>query len=331
YLFTWDKFEEIQAITYKDINNIPGLKFNEGGHFDEKMGYQRLPKELFFLDGNVHISKHKRFAPLAVHIHDFVEINYMYSGKCTQSINGQKIELTEGDFCILDRDVPHSLEILGNNDILVNILLDNETLDSLFIYQLQKSRSLISEFLLKAFTEGSKHNQFIVLHTEKNDHIHSLVQSMFCEFLDKKDNYQEIIQLQNQLLIYQLTRLLMDEIKIEEELGASSRLKEIFEYIDDNYQQLSLTDLAKTFNYNATYLSSLLKNTIGKNFQELILEKKMITAENLLRKSHLSIEAITFEVGFKSTSYFYRQFKKKYGKTPLQYRRINNNEFNTKE
>ncbi|MCC3378225.1 AraC family ligand binding domain-containing protein [Paenibacillus farraposensis] len=70
------------------------------------------------------LSKHHRFADMPLHNHDFIEMNYMYSGKCRQMIDGKEIGLEQGQICIIDTHVPHSIYALGENDILVNLHIE---------------------------------------------------------------------------------------------------------------------------------------------------------------------------------------------------------------
>lgn len=79
-----------------------------------------------FQQGNIHISKHRRYAEVPEHTHDFVEINYMYSGTCLQIINGERIEMEESDVVIIDKEATQRIEYTGQEDILINILLKEE-------------------------------------------------------------------------------------------------------------------------------------------------------------------------------------------------------------
>ncbi|HFU5461232.1 TPA: AraC family ligand binding domain-containing protein, partial [Enterococcus faecium] len=71
-----------------------------------------------FQQGNIHISKHRRYAEVPEHTHDFVEINYMYSGTCLQIINGERIEMEESDVVIIDKEATQRIEYTGQEDIL---------------------------------------------------------------------------------------------------------------------------------------------------------------------------------------------------------------------
>ena len=57
-------------------------------------------KEL--LHNTVTILRNERFAAVPPHIHDFIEINYMYSGSCEQIIDGKKSLLKKGQMTLID-------------------------------------------------------------------------------------------------------------------------------------------------------------------------------------------------------------------------------------
>lgn len=52
-------------------------------------------------------------------------------------------------------------------------------------------------------------------------------------------------------------------------------------------------------------------------------KKKISDGGFLLCDTELSIEEIALDVGYENQSYFFRQFKKRYGMTPHKYRKEN--------
>ena len=72
--------------------------------------------------GNLAFNKQTRFGMVPLHRHNYIEMNYVYSGTCVQEINGQTVEMYTGDVTILDRDVVHRVLPTGENDILLNCL-----------------------------------------------------------------------------------------------------------------------------------------------------------------------------------------------------------------
>ncbi|MGT2801799.1 AraC family transcriptional regulator [Streptococcus henryi] len=323
YLHHINIFEKKQRETGISQNDIPILDSSKKdySYIDPVLNIVRFPKSVFFTQGNnIYISRHNRFAPMIEHIHDFIEMTYVYSGQCTQNINGKKIKLHQGSFCVLDRDVPHSIEALGEEDILINILINEETFSSLFLLKLQNTTNLLANFLADAFNQEAKHNQFIIFEAKESSLIHNQIQLMLCEYWSYKAQGNEFLSHYLELILMELMRIYSQETY---RLNSTNHFNyaKILNYIDQHYQDLKLEKLAKEFGYNSNYLSNKLKRSTGKNFQEILLEKRLLIACDLLSNTNLSLEEVSFESGFNSSSYFFRQFKKHYQCTPSEYRK----------
>ncbi|HFU4518765.1 TPA: AraC family transcriptional regulator, partial [Streptococcus suis] len=215
---------------------------------------------------------------------------------------------------------PHSINALGEEDILINILINKETFDSLFLYKLQDSSSILTQFLADAFNTQAKHDQFIIFHTDKYSTIHNLIQLMLCEHLENRIQTQHFLSQYLQILLMELIRIYQ-----EENIYQNSLLKfnfaPILSYIDQHFKNIDVAEVADKFSYNPNYLSNKLKQVTGKSFQKIVLEKRLLYSKELLRNTDYSIETISLESGFNSTSYFFRQFKKFFGKTPNEIRK----------
>ncbi len=59
----------------------------------------------------------------------------------------------------------------------------------------------------------------------------------------------------------------------------------------------------------------------GLTLSEYVLEKRLSKAESMLRKGVRPVGEIALELGFSSVSYFCSVFNKKYGMSPLAYRK----------
>jgi AraC-like DNA-binding protein len=89
-------------------------------------------------------------------------------------------------------------------------------------------------------------------------------------------------------------------------------------YKDPN---LKLNDLAKKVNISAHQLSQLLNDNLGKSFSTYVNEYRINEACKLITTdSHLTLEAIGYEVGFNSKSTFYTAFKKIKDTTPALFK-----------
>ena len=102
-------------------------------------------------------------------------------------------------------------------------------------------------------------------------------------------------------------------------------IERIDKYIGENYssKEACVEELAKELCLSVRQTSRILKREYGRSFVELVLEKRMEVASLLLKRSNLSVGEILRQVGFETENYFFRQFKKYYGVTPLKYRKEN--------
>lgn len=97
----------------------------------------------------------------------------------------------------------------------------------------------------------------------------------------------------------------------------------VFGYINSDCRSANLTKIAQDTHQSITVLSKLIKQKTGHNFQELLQQRRFENAVKLLQQTDLSIEEISLDVGYENQSYFFRQFKKRYGMTPRRYRMEN--------
>ena len=88
--------------------------------------------------------------------------------------------------------------------------------------------------------------------------------------------------------------------------------------------ELNLHILADALSVSKVYLSSVFKKETGKTVTEYIREKRLSYAANLLKTTHLQIQAVALHCGMVDVQYFSKLFKQYTGKTPTQYRAENN-------
>lgn len=100
------------------------------------------------------------------------------------------------------------------------------------------------------------------------------------------------------------------------------------EYIDKNYANpdLSLKMLSGMAGLSSAYFGKIFATQIGYSFSDYLSNTRMKKAEQLLLETKLPINQISEAIGIVNTNYFYSIFKKKYGMTPLAYRRTRSGE-----
>lgn len=103
--------------------------------------------------------------------------------------------------------------------------------------------------------------------------------------------------------------------------NTESKIKLIMDYINLHYcENIQLIDLEEQFKLSKYYISQLLKEHTGENFNEYINYKRIEKAKELLKCSDCSIKEISEKVGFNYSYYFGKVFKQLEGITPGEYR-----------
>lgn len=110
-----------------------------------------------------------------------------------------------------------------------------------------------------------------------------------------------------------------------EELGSAdactdARMIEIMNYVQANYIDITLDDLAEKFFLSKPYLSKYIKEKSGMTFGDLVKKIRMKKAKALLKSSNMTVENIAMTVGYQNVEHFNRLFKKAYDMTPMQFR-----------
>lgn len=152
-----------------------------GQNFDIPVGLQ-----------DISIKRNSRFNPVPEHVHSHIEINYVYSGTCPQYIDGKPVLLKKDQVLLIDTDCPHSIDALGENDIMISMLIRKEFLRDRMFSQFSKD-SVLSRFFVNALTEQTDHDHYLLFHSEKDRRIPLFFSELFCEFLDPSVNSGDII------------------------------------------------------------------------------------------------------------------------------------------
>lgn len=91
--------------------------------------------------------------------------------------------------------------------------------------------------------------------------------------------------------------------------------------ITQNYQNISLNNLARQTNHNRSYLGSTLKKETGISFSKALTDQRLLVAYNLINISNKPISTISHKVGISNQTFFYKKFQEKFGQTPNNIRK----------
>jgi AraC family transcriptional activator of pobA len=86
-------------------------------------------------------------------------------------------------------------------------------------------------------------------------------------------------------------------------------------------KNIPISQYASQLNISSHYLNALVKAVCGKTSTEIIKERTILEAQQLLHFSELTISQIADQLGFEDSSYFARFFKKQVGLSPFDFRK----------
>lgn len=100
-------------------------------------------------------------------------------------------------------------------------------------------------------------------------------------------------------------------------------IEQVLARVASDYREaLSLKVLGKEYKIHPVYLGQLFHKEMNESFTEYLNKYRIDQAKMLLRSSNSKVQDIAQKVGYWETGYFYKQFKKHVGVSPMDYREI---------
>ena len=143
------------------------LNITDTDHFVYQPSTKQQHLEIHTELPEISIKKNSRFNPVPEHIHPYIEINYVYSGQCPQVIDGTPVTLMKNQVLLIDTNCPHSIEALGEDDIMISIIVKTDFLRDHMFSQFSKD-SILSRFFINAINEKTNHNHYLLFHSEND-------------------------------------------------------------------------------------------------------------------------------------------------------------------
>lgn len=267
----------------------------------------------------ISIRPHTRFVHFPRHRHNYVELIYMCQGQTTHMVDGRQVVLKEGELLFLNQHAWQEILPAGEKDIAVNFIILPEFFDTAF-QMVGEEDSLLREFMVSTLKSGNGYENYLHFKVAGILPVQNLVENLVWTLLYDQPNKRSMNQITMGLLMLQLTHytgcLSAEGGSMERELTLR-----VLRYIDENYRNGELTELAGLLGYDVYWLSRAIKRLTGHNYKELLQMKRLSQAVFLLLHTGLSVADISVAVGYDNTSYFHRIFRAVYGVSPGEYRK----------
>lgn len=266
---------------------------------------------------DVFVIRHPRYTRPLLHSHNYFEVNFIVKGQGTFFFEKEVRTMREGELCVIAPSSRHDF-LIEDESTVFTICIRQSTFNTTF-FSLMSRKDLLSYFF-RTILQSEEHSNYLLFFTKKNLLLKRYIRHMMIEsnrgdiygncncisyvnlfFSTVLRNYSETIQFYNY------------------RMGTDFSL--MLQYIQHNYQTLTLSFLAELFHYSEPHLCTLIKQNTGYTFTELIKRLRLADAVDYLCNTNLKVSEIAELVGYNSADHFSRVFRSSYSMPPLEYRR----------
>ena len=262
------------------------------------------------------IRKHTRFVHFPKHRHDYIEVIYMVQGHTTHYVNGELVELRQGEILFMSQNATQEILHAGREDLGVNFIILPEFFDTT-IAMMGGGDTPLHRLLIECLKGEYSEESYLHYRVADVLPVQNLLENLIWELVSEPHGRQAINQNTMGLLIMHL----MDHTETMYHSSPERKMRiEVLNYVEEHYREGSLEELARLLHYDTSVLSREIKKRFKCNYTDLIQQKRMAQAVTLLKNTDLSIAEIAYNVGYENTSYFYRIFRGAFGVAPRAYR-----------
>ena len=248
--------------------------------------------------------------------HDFVETVLILDGSCVHTTStGEKYTVGAGDFFFIPKGTQHSYSDVDSLR-LINILVRIQFMESV----LRQLVGIAGYDLVIAEEGAFRRNASLA--KDKLSTCLELAGRIEAETWDGGSGRDQMLS----ALLSEFFIKLFRFASASEGLAIRSwpDFGKLAEYMEDHIQKsASITAMAKAGGVSKRTLLRRFKTQTGMSPMECLTQMRLSKACRLLRESSMEIKHIAISCGFPDSNYFSRQYKKRLGVSPRQFRKAN--------
>ena len=273
---------------------------------------------LFGAGRTISARTHTRYVDFPAHRHNYVEMMIVLSGSITHEIDGMELTLGKGEILLMNKHVSHSVRRSGKDDIGVNVIMSDRLIDGVAA---ELSGTVFSSLIKENAKDGGA-PIYLAFSTEGRKYIENVIENLLFELTEKGGDTSIMTGTVSLLLRYLSIEnkelLRVGNLKADKD---EARRIEILSYVRSHYRTATLTELSEKLYLTMPYLSKIAHELFGKSFKELVVDERMERAKSAFENTEMPVGDVIRSVGYENESYFHREFKKRYGMTPLTMRK----------
>lgn len=307
--------EALSSITEEEQSLLTGNAGIDRSLYMDGAGDVVLGNKLLQPTKLITVRPHTRFVHFPEHTHDYVEIVYMCQGSTVHIVNGVRVELSAGELLLLGQNALQEILPAGEDDIAVNFIIRPEFFSATLSY-LGDDETPLRKFIVDCLC-GENETGFLHFRVSDVLPVQNLVENLLWTLISDTPNKRGINQATMGLLFMQL---LNHTDRLTSNSPEQEIVLQILRYVEEHYRDGSLTEIAEELHYDPAWLSREIKRRTGKNYTDLMQDKRLSQAMWLLKNTNKKVDEIAAAVGYENISYFHRLFAGRYGMSPKKLR-----------
>ncbi len=162
---------------------------------------------------------------------------------------------------------------------------------------------------------------FLQLNSKSFKKLFTPLESIFREYTDRQEAFQNIIKANLDIFFIELLRLQDQRLALPAQSYTQKRLADFLALLETQYvNNKKVAQYAVQLNLSPYQLNAITKATLGKNCSTLINEQILLEAKRQLLATSKQVNQIADQLGYTDVSYFIRFFKKHTHQTPDAFR-----------
>lgn len=226
------------------------------------------------------------------------QIAYCLNGSGYIDVGNQRRDIKEGDVFYLPKGLAHTYGPIEENFVIKWVIFDGE--------------------LVTDINDLLGYKAFMSWHLNDMGKLEVFFQEIYDQLLSQKDEFQHRVSAK----IYELLLFLKEERERPSIRVNKTKSEPMVAFIEAHYKEdISLDRIAHTIDRSVFHACKIFKRDMNTTMLKYLEDIRMKHAKSLLLLDEYSnIETLAHQVGYQSSNYFCRVFKKNEGLTPIQFR-----------
>lgn len=285
-------------------------RLRAAGH-DPSALYQELEMDSPYVDTHDDVSR--TMDTVNLHSHTFYELLFVRGGSLQYLLDTRRYRLQAGDIVFIPPNTSH-------RPLFLDKLVEPYSRFVLWVSPLYAGQ------LNEAFPQdGLLPAEAFVLRTAATpwqETLGALFRTGVQENYNHAPGWEAAVLGNTIRLLVQMARARAGEHALRPQAERQELLDALLVYIENHLQdRITLADTARRFLVSESSVNQLFRKRMKVSFYRFVTQRRLIAAKVLLQDG-LPAEQISARVGFGDYSSFYRAFKREYGISPAEYRRL---------